>query len=95
MYIIDLTYKVPVETIDLHLENHVEYVKKQYTEGNFIASGRKIPRTGGIIFSKVTSRSELKKIISQDPFKQHDLAKYEIIEFAPSRTCPQLTYLME
>lgn len=63
MFIISLTYKETLESIDKELENHVQFLKDQYALGNFIASGRKVPRTGGIIMSQVKDKSELEKII--------------------------------
>ena len=68
MFIISLTYKVSLEQIDKELENHVKYLKEQYSIGNFQVSGRKIPRTGGIILSQMKDRIELESVISKDPF---------------------------
>ncbi|GGX25276.1 YciI family protein [Aquimarina muelleri] len=63
MYIISLTYKVSLETIDSYLDAHIEYLNEQYNLENFQASGRKIPRTGGIILSKISNKKELLKIL--------------------------------
>ena len=95
MFIINLTYKKPLEKIDQFLNQHVEFLNKQYELGNFLASGRKVPRTGGIIFSKIDDKSELESIIEKDPFKSNDLADYELTEFIPSKTCEELRFLME
>lgn len=86
MFIISLTYKVPLDKVEKELENHVQYLKKQYATGSFIASGRKVPRTGGIILSQMKDKSELERIIHEDPFYKNDLANYDIIEFIPSMT---------
>lgn len=94
MYIISLTYKVPLEIIDQHLDSHVQFLNKQYEMGNFHASGRKVPRTGGIILSKISDKNLLLKIIDEDPFKKHKLADYDLIEFVPSKTCEELEFLM-
>jgi uncharacterized protein YciI len=94
MHIINITYKVPLETVDEHLNAHVAYLNEQYDKGHFIASGRKVPRTGGIILSKVADRKELLKIIEQDPFHIHSLADYELIEFVPSKTSEEAKFLM-
>lgn len=94
MYIISLTYKVPLKIIDQFLESHVEYLNKRYEMGNFHASGRKVPRTGGIILSKLSNKSELLKIIEEDPFKKNKLADYDLIEFVPGKTCEELKFLM-
>lgn len=95
MFIISLTYKVPTCVVDKHLTAHVEFLKEQYAKGNFIASGRKIPRTGGIILSNITDKEELQKIIALDPFNENNVADYEIVEFVPSMTCQQLDFLKQ
>jgi uncharacterized protein YciI len=86
MFIVSLTYIVELEKVDNLLPLHVEYLKKQYKKGNFIASGRKIPRTGGIILSKLNNLEKLQNILNEDPFKINDVAKYDIQEFILSMT---------
>jgi uncharacterized protein YciI len=49
MFIISLTYICDLKEVDKILPEHIDYLKIQYKKGNFIASGRKVPRTGGII----------------------------------------------
>lgn len=95
MFIINLTYKTALERIDQFLAEHIEFLNEQYASGHFLASGRKIPRTGGIILSNVKSKAELEKIIDRDPFKKNDLADYQLTEFIPSKTCDELKFLME
>lgn len=95
MFIINLTYKTELEKVDQFINEHIEFLNEQYALGHFLASGRKIPRTGGIILSGLTSKSELEKIIEKDPFKQNDLADYELTEFVPSKTCEELKFLIE
>lgn len=84
MFIVSLTHIKPLEEVEKHLEAHVEYLKKQYAANSFIASGRKVPRTGGVILSKLEDRDTLEKILEEDPFKIHGIADYEIIEFIPT-----------
>ncbi len=95
MFIINLTYKTELEKVDQFLAEHVEYLNQQYESGHFLASGRKIPRTGGIILSNVSSKTQLEKIISADPFRKNDLADYEITEFVPSKTSKALEFLIK
>lgn len=94
MYIISLTYKVPLEEVDQHLENHIEYLNRQYDLGNFQASGRKVPRTGGIILSKISDKNKLLEIIEDDPFKKNNVADYDLIEFMPTKTSEELKVIM-
>ncbi|MEQ8242654.1 YciI family protein [Fulvivirga sp.] len=95
MFIINLTYKTELENIDKYLTEHIDFLNEQYKQGVFLASGRKVPRTGGIVLAKVESKSELMKIIEKDPFKINGLADYELTEFIPSKTCDELNFLLE
>ncbi len=95
MFIINLTYKVELAQVDEHLEAHIDYLKQQYANSNFIVSGRKVPRTGGIILSKLKDREELLNILEKDPFKVHGLADYELIEFVPGMTTEEFRILRE
>ena len=95
MFIINITYKTALDKVDQYLNEHIEFLNKQYELGNFLASGRKVPRTGGIILSKVEEKSVLEQIIAQDPFKIKELADYQLIEFIPSKTCEELKFLIE
>jgi uncharacterized protein YciI len=95
MFIINITYKAQLEKIDQHLDEHVRFLDEQYELGNFLASGRKIPRTGGIILSIMDAKVDLEKIIEKDPFFINRLADYELIEFIPSKTSEELKFLIE
>lgn len=95
MFIISLTYKETLEKVDKELDHHIQFLKDQYSLGNFIASGRKVPRTGGIIISQVKDKSELERIIQNDPFYKNDLAVYDLIEFIPSMTSDELKCFLE
>jgi uncharacterized protein YciI len=52
-------------------------------------SGRKVPRTGGIIIADCADRAEIEAIMESDPFFI-GVAEYEIIEFVPSMTAEAL-----
>jgi len=85
MYLIILTYRKPLEVINKHLKAHRDFLDVGYKNNFFVVSGPKIPRTGGIIFSQLKSRTQLKQILRQDPFAIHKVADYEIIEFEPTK----------
>lgn len=94
MFIINVSYKVSLETIDQYIDNHIKFLDAQYDLGNFIASGRKVPRTGGVILSNLSDKKKVLEIIEKDPFKIHDLADYDITEFIPSKTSEELKFLI-
>jgi uncharacterized protein YciI len=62
MFIIELIYKVDLARVDRHMAAHVKFLKKYYAAGNFIVSGRKIPRDGGIIVATGESREQVEAI---------------------------------
>lgn len=93
MFIVHVNYKVNLDIVEQHLAAHVDYLKQQYSLGNFIASGRQVPRTGGIILSNMDCREALDQVLEQDPFKQNNLADYVVTEFIPSMTCKELEFL--
>lgn len=95
MFIISLTYIKSLEEVDALLEEHIAYLKEQYALGNFLASGRKVPRTGGVILARAVSREEVETIITLDPFYRHQVASYEITEFSPTMTVDELAFLKE
>lgn len=70
IYVVVLTYIKPLEEIDSAIPAHVEWLKKGYADGLFLTSGRRIPRTGGVILATCDSREILESRLSQDPFQQ-------------------------
>lgn len=84
MFIVSLSYKTELSEVDKHIEGHLAFLEKYYARGNFIASGRKVPRTGGVILAQAASKAEVENIIQEDPFNIEGLAHYEITEFVPS-----------
>jgi len=85
MFVIELIYKADLAAIDANMTAHVRFLKKYYAAGNFLVSGRKIPRDGGIILAVGRSREEIEAIASEDPFCKKGLAEVRIIEFRTSQ----------
>lgn len=91
MFIISITYKDSLENIDKHLNEHRAFLEQGYQHNYFIVSGRKKPRTGGIILSQLKDCRLLEEFIKSDPFYKNDLAQYEIIEFLPGAYHPNFS----
>nr|WP_314115362.1 YciI family protein [uncultured Leptotrichia sp.] len=85
MYIVSLNYIKEVSEVEKHLEEHVKFLEKYYEMGKFICSGRKNPRTGGVILLNAESLSEVESIILEDSFNANEIAEYEITEFFPTK----------
>jgi uncharacterized protein YciI len=95
MFVIELNYKVPLTEIDAHMAAHVAFLKKYYAAGNFLVSGRKIPRDGGIILAVGANRQQIEAIIEEDPFFAHGLADFRIIEFRASQRAADIQRRIE
>lgn len=67
--------------------------EQNYDDGLFLASGRKEPRTGGVVLAR-GDRDAVERAIDSDPFKIHGLAEYAITEFTPTMTAPGLKELL-
>jgi uncharacterized protein YciI len=94
MFVIDLNYIVPLEQLDAHMTDHVKFLRKYYKQNVFVASGRKVPRTGGLILALAKSKDDVEKIIAEDPFYIHKLAEFTITEFLTSQYHPDLKNLI-
>ena len=84
MYIVSLTYVCEMDKVEANLDAHVVFLKKQYEKGHFIASGRKVPRTGGVVLADMPSREAIDAVLAEDPFYTEGVARYEVTEFVPS-----------
>ena len=89
MFIVNLTYIKPLDAVEKYLEKHINFLNQYYTKGLFIASGRKNPRTGGIILMRAENKDAVQEIIAHDPFYQNKIAQYDVIEFEASKYCPE------
>lgn len=85
MFIIVLKYEKPIEDVMNNLDDHNVFLKKYYDLNKFICSGRQEPRVGGIILCNGKDKEEINLIIKEDPFYKNGIAKYEIIEFIPTK----------
>jgi uncharacterized protein YciI len=85
MFVIELVYKAGLDRIDAHMKAHMTFLKKYYDAGNFLVSGRKIPRDGGVIVAVGTSRAAVEAIAREDPFVAQGLADFRVIEFSASQ----------
>ena len=95
MFVIELVYKADLTQIDAHMTAHVRFLKKYYAAGNFLVSGRKVPRDGGIIVAVAESRKRIEAIVEEDPFFTHGLADFRIIEFRASQRAPDIQNRIE
>ena len=90
MFVVLLSYTKPLEEVDALMRDHVRFLEECYRAGIFIASGRQVPRTGGVILATTPKRVDLEMILKEDPFVREGAAEIEIIEFRTSLHHPAL-----
>ncbi len=86
MLILSLTYIAPLDKADEQMDAHMAWLKKGY-DGAFIASGRKVPRAGGVILAK-GQRAAMEALCASDPFVVHGIAIYDVTEVAFTTVVP-------
>ncbi len=94
MFVVLLNYIKPMSEVDHFVEEHREFLKRYYASGKFLLSGRKEPRTGGVILAVAETRAEIESIVQNDPFHREKIANYEIVEFLPSMSAEHLADLI-
>ncbi|MBX4951968.1 uncharacterized protein YciI [Rhizobium binae] len=92
MFILSLTYLKSNGEADRYMEAHMAWVKDGYARGWFLASGRKVPRTGGAILA-IGDRTAIEAYVAADPFIIHGVAAYDITELAVTTTVEDLEIL--
>ncbi|WP_406193771.1 YciI family protein [Kitasatospora sp. NBC_01560] len=95
MFVLELTYTGPLERIDAVLPEHIDWLKEHYAAGTFLASGRKVPRDGGVILAAGADRAAIEEITRSDPFTVAGLAAYRVTEFVATTTAPALDAFRE
>ncbi|MBN3860290.1 hypothetical protein GKC56_07240 [Neisseriaceae bacterium PsAf] len=87
MYIVNLIYKKDIKEVDELREAHLNWVQENYQNGKFVASGAKVPQTGGIILVKSMPRYELDDLLATDPFEK--VVDYVVTEVEIKNTSPE------
>lgn len=95
MFIILFTYKKPLAIVDQYIPKHIAFLKDGYQRNYFIASGRRNPRSGAVILSKLKDYPQLQEFIKQSPLVVHGVADHEIIEFLPCDYQPGFEHFLE
>jgi uncharacterized protein YciI len=94
VFLVLITYTQPLEAVEAVLAAHREYLQQHYAAGVFLLSGRKEPRDGGVILARANSAVALKAILDEDPFSISGVASYQIVEFIPTMSAPELATLL-
>jgi uncharacterized protein YciI len=91
--VVVLTYVPDLAAVDAQLDRHVAWLGQQYAEGRVLASGRRNPRTGGVLICR-GDKDAVNVIVATDPFVTSGVASAEVIPFTASMAAPGLAGLL-
>lgn len=91
LFFILLDYLSPLSEVDAHIEAHRAFLTRHYEAGHFVMSGRKSPRTGGVILAKAHGLQEVTQWIAEDPFCQARVASYQVVAWEPTMVAADLS----
>jgi uncharacterized protein YciI len=84
LYLIVLDYLRPLADIDRHMAEHRAFLARHYEAGHFLLSGRKQPRTGGLILAAADDIEQVSRWICDDPFHAAGVAAYTVVGWQPT-----------
>ena len=90
MYIVSLHYIRPLAELELHLAAHRAWLDQHYAANLILASGPKVPRSGGVILVRAMPRAQLDALLAGDPFALAGIATHDVTEFNATRQHPAL-----
>ena len=85
MFVLLLSYTRPLAEVDALMRDHVAWLDAHYDAGRFVVSGRRIPRTGGVIVARGDDREEIERVAASDPFVSGGVATCEVVQFRASQ----------
>jgi len=91
--VVSLTYGADLDAIDAAMSDHVDWLGDAYANGLLLASGRKQPRTGGVIIA-IGNKNEVEALVAYDPFVSRGLASAEVMPFTASMAATPLADLL-
>ena len=85
MFVILVSYTKPLSEVDRYLADHRAFLDRFYSAGKLVASGPQNPRNGGVILCLAADKDEVWSIVRQDPFYANGIARYDMVEFEPTK----------
>lgn len=81
-----IRYRVPLEQVLPHVDEHRAYLRSLKERGVLLASGPMEPRVGGMLLLHVPDdqvADALDAVRDGDPFTERGVAQYELLPWAP------------
>lgn len=85
MFVVLLRFAADKEQAGQFMDVHRAWLEQGFADDVFLLAGSLLPNLGGGILAHNTSRAELERRVSEDPFIVEQVVSAEIVEIAPSR----------
>jgi uncharacterized protein YciI len=79
-YVLISRYTAEQTRVEELVPAHRDYLRRHFASGLFVASGRRVPWTGGVIVAR-GPRAAVEAAVADDPFTREGVAETEIVEF--------------
>lgn len=95
VFVVLLRFTAAREKAQHFMDGHKLWLKQGFDAGVFLLAGSLEPGPGGAILAGNTSRDELEKRVSEDPFVIEGIVTAEIIGMEPGRADERLKFLLD
>lgn len=81
MYLLNVSYNQAPRNVEPHVSRHAVWVRQHFSDGTFLLAGPKKSSLGGVILAKSMLRSELQRLLAEDPYVKAEVVDYQIVDF--------------
>ena len=93
MFVVLLRFSDNKARAGTYMEDHNAWIERGFKDGIFLMVGSLQPNMGGSVIAYNTTRAELQKRLSEDPFVSERIVSAEILEITPAKMDERLNFL--
>ena len=91
MFVIFGKYTAPIEEVDSHREEHLQFIGGLVAAGTIVASGRRAAGDGSVLVLSAESGEAALALFNDDPYIKAGVVEYELAaEFTAGAKAPGL-----
>lgn len=94
MFVVLLKFSTNKANAGQFMDGHNSWLKDGFEKGIFVLAGTIQPKLGGAIIAHNATLEQIQAIINEDPFVAENVVAAEIIEITPSKSAPELSFLL-
>ena len=94
MFVILLKFSTHKAKAGQFMERHNSWLREGFEKGVFLLSGSIQPKAGGAVLAHNATAEQIRAIVDEDPFVAEDVVTAEVVEISPSKSIPELEFLI-